>query len=347
MDKKIIITGGAGFIGVNLVNAALTRGYKVLVIDKLTYAGFKGSLDLKNKNLFFKKFDICNKALMKKAIIDFKPNYFYNLAAESHVDRSIDSPEAFINTNIIGTFNIIECIREASRKSSFKNNFIKFIHVSTDEVYGSTSLKKPFTINTPYDPSSPYSSSKAASDLIVKAWCRTYDLPFLVTNCSNNFGAFQFPEKLIPHIIILAMKGKNLPIYGDGLQRRDWIHVDNHVEGILKAGIHGSIGSTYLFGTGKATTNLQLVKMICNQINKKTNRKNTESLIKHVADRPAHDRVYLIDPSKSIKELGWHPDTRLKENISLTIDWYLENPEWILKVSQSSNYDLSRMGKKK
>tara|TARA_B100000989_G_scaffold285208_1_gene252707 strand:- start:224 stop:1264 length:1041 start_codon:yes stop_codon:yes gene_type:complete len=345
MNNRLIITGGAGFIGVNLVEMALSKGYKVLVIDKLTYAGNKESLNLKHKNLIFKKFDICNKHLMAKTIKEFKPNYIYNLAAESHVDKSIDSPEIFIKTNIFGTFNIIECIRELSKHKTFKKNFKRFIQVSTDEVYGTATLKRPFTLETPYDPSSPYSSSKASSDHLVKAWCKTYKLPFIVTNCSNNYGPYQFPEKLIPHIILRAIERKKLPIYGDGLQKRDWIHVTNHVEGLIKAGERGTDGASYLFGSGIATTNLNLVKIICNELDKKIDSKNSFQLINHVKDRPAHDRLYLIDPTKSIKDLNWKPDLKLKENISATIDWYLDNKNWISAVTKPSNYNLLRQGK--
>ncbi len=345
MNKKIIVTGGAGFIGANLTNMALSKGYKVLVMDKLTYAGNKKSLNLKDKNLIFKKIDICNKALVYKTIKDFKPNFIYHLAAESHVDRSIDSPDSFIKTNVLGTFNIIECIRELSRNKSFKKIFQRLVHVSTDEVYGTATLKKPFTINTPYNPSSPYSSSKASSDHLVKAWCKTYKLPFIVTNCSNNYGPYQFPEKLIPHIILRAIERKKLPIYGDGLQKRDWIHVTNHVEGLIKAGERGTDGATYLFGSGVATSNLSLVKIICNELDKKIDSKNSFQLINHVKDRPAHDRLYLIDPTKSIKDLNWKPDLKLKENISATIDWYLDNKNWISTVTKSSNYNLLRQGK--
>jgi dTDP-glucose 4,6-dehydratase len=346
MNKKIIVTGGAGFIGANLVQMALSKGYKVLVIDKLTYAGNKKSLNLKDKNLIFKKIDICNKALLYKTIKDFKPNFIYHLAAESHVDRSIDSPDSFIKTNVLGTFNIIECIRELSRNKSFTKIFRRLVHVSTDEVYGTATLKKPFTINTPYNPSSPYSSSKASSDHLVKAWCKTYKLPFIVTNCSNNYGPYQFPEKLIPHIILRAIMKKKLPIYGDGLQKRDWIHVTNHVEGLMRAGERGTNGATYLFGSGIATSNLSLVKIICKELDKKTDSKNSYQLVSHVKDRPAHDRLYLINPNKSIKDLNWKPDLRLKENISATIDWYLENRNWISVVTKSSNYNLFRQGKK-
>lgn len=346
MNKKIIVTGGAGFIGANLAQMALSKGYKVLVIDKLTYAGNKKSLNLKDKNLIFKKIDICNKAKVYKTIKDFKPNFIYHLAAESHVDRSIDSPDSFIKTNILGTFNIIECIRELSKKKAFTKIFKRLVHISTDEVYGTATIKKPFTINTPYNPSSPYSSSKAASDHLVKAWCKTYKLPFIVTNCSNNYGPYQFPEKLIPHIILRATEKKKLPIYGDGLQKRDWIHVINHVEGLIKAGERGTNGATYLFGSGIATTNLSLVKIICNELDKKTESKNSFQLVSHVKDRPAHDRLYLINPNKSIKDLNWKPDLKLKENISATIDWYLDNKNWISTVTKSSNYNLLRQGKK-
>jgi dTDP-glucose 4,6-dehydratase len=346
MNKRIIVTGGAGFIGANLVQMALSKGYKVLVIDKLTYAGSKKSLNLKDKNLTFKKIDICNKGIVYKTIKDFRPNFIYHLAAESHVDRSIDFPDVFIKTNILGTYNIIECIRELSQKNkSFKKVFKRLVHVSTDEVYGTATLKKPFTINTPYNPTSPYSSSKASSDHLVKAWCKTYGLPFVVTNCSNNYGPYQFPEKLIPHIILRTIKRKKLPIYGDGLQKRDWIHVTNHVEGLLKAGERGTNGATYLFGTAKATTNLSLVKIICSEIDKKTNKNNSFQLVSHVKDRPAHDRLYLIDPSKTIKDLNWKPDLKLKENISQTIDWYLDNADWLESITKSSSYNLSRLGK--
>ena len=346
MNKRIIVTGGAGFIGANLTKMALSKGYKVLVMDKLTYAGNKKSLNLKDKNLIFKKIDICNKALVYKTIKDFKPNFIYHLAAESHVDRSIDSPDSFIKTNVLGTFNIIECIRELSSNKYFKKIFQRLVHVSTDEVYGTATLKKPFTIDTPYNPSSPYSSSKASSDHLVKAWCKTYKLPFIVTNCSNNYGPYQFPEKLIPHIILRAIERKKLPIYGDGLQKRDWINVTNHVEGLIKAGERGTNGATYLFGSGVATTNLSLVKIICNELDKKTGSKNSFQLVSHVKDRPAHDRLYLINPIKSIKDLNWKPDLKLKDNISATIDWYLDNKIWISTVTKSSNYNLLRQGKK-
>jgi len=347
---KILITGGAGFIGSALVRHIINNSnHQVLNLDKLTYAGNLDSLQNISDSIqyTFIQEDICNKNALEKIINEFKPNKIIHLAAESHVDRSIDSASEFIQTNIIGTFTLLE----AARKYISKNNVENFLfhHVSTDEVYGdlegTTDL---FTETTSYSPSSPYSASKASSDHLVRAWGRTYNLPYVITNCSNNYGPFHFPEKLIPHMILNALEGKPLPVYGDGLQIRDWLYVDDHAKALYKVATEGKSGETYNIGGHNEKRNIDVVKTICSILdelidNKPKNIKSFHELITFVKDRPGHDLRYAIDPSKIKNQLGWTPEETFETGIKKTIVWYLENKTWWQRV-MSGDYQLKRIG---
>jgi dTDP-glucose 4,6-dehydratase len=354
MAKKFLITGGAGFIGSALIRHIINKTkHRVLNIDKLTYAGNLDSLKQIDKcnRYFFKKIDICNKKKVKKIIFNYKPNIVIHLAAESHVDRSIDGPQEFINTNILGTYNLLEVTRNyfMNLKGSKKKNFI-FHHVSTDEVYGDLKKKKNFfTEKTPYAPNSPYSASKASSDHLVRAWHRTFKLPIIITNCSNNYGPYQFPEKLIPLIITNALQFKNLPVYGRGNQIRDWLYVEDHAEALLRIALKGRIGETYNIGGQNEMKNIDVVRIVCKILNKLrpikfSNVKRYEQLIRYVEDRPGHDMRYAIDISKIKKELKWFPKETFESGIKKTIEWYLNNKKWYQKISKKS-YKGERLGK--
>ena len=334
-NKRILVTGGCGFIGSALVRHLLKSSqYKVLNVDKLTYAGNVNSIPgaKQSSNYEFAKVDICNRIKVEKLVANFKPNIIFHLAAESHVDRSISGPANFINTNIIGTFNVLEAARKFML-SNKKNNFI-FHHISTDEVFGDLDFNdKLFTEETRYAPTSPYSSSKASSDHLVRAWHRTYDLPVVVTNCSNNYGPYHFPEKLIPLTILNAVHGKSINVYGSGKQIRDWLFVDDHVKALLKVAIKGTLGSTYNIGGNYEMTNIDVVEMICSKLDKKIKKKpnNIDSfraLIKHVDDRPGHDLRYAIDSSKMKNELGWVPKESFESGLEKTVNWFLNNSWW-------------------
>ncbi len=354
--KNILITGGAGFIGSALIRSLVINSeYKVVNIDKLTYSGSLESLkSIENrKNYIFEKLDICDSINLQRVINDSKPDLVIHLAAESHVDRSIDEPIDFIQTNVIGTFNVLEGVRiyYQSLKGLKKDNF-RFLHVSTDEVYGDLkNTNNFFSEETRYDPSSPYSASKASSDHLVRAWHRTYNLPVLITNCSNNYGPYQFPEKLIPHMILTAITLKPLPVYGDGKQIRDWLYVDDHVSALMIVALQGKIGETYNIGGNNEIKNIEVVQQICSILDELLPINNSEissysELITYVEDRPGHDVRYAIDSSKINKSLGWKPNENFESGIRKTIMWYLKNHAW-LKSIQNDNYKLVRLGKSK
>jgi len=350
---NILVTGGAGFIGSAFIRFVLRNTeFNVLNVDALTYAGNLESLkDIEsNPRYKFKRIDICDYKNLSSTFINFKPNLIVHFAAESHVDRSIDSPMNFLNTNIIGTFNLLEISRNYyhSLNDSQKPSF-RFHHVSTDEVYGDLEPdQEAFSETNPYLPSSPYSASKASSDHFVRAWKRTYGLPVVITNCSNNYGPYQFPEKLIPLVINNAINFKEIPIYGSGLQIRDWLYVDDHVSGILKAALDGDIGETYNIGGNNELTNIDVVKKICNYLDKykpshNERIKNYHELISYVPDRVGHDSRYAINSSKIYNELSWRPVETFDTGLEKTIDWYLENKDWSDRIYQR-NFNGERMG---
>ena len=347
---KIMVTGGAGFIGSALIRHLINNTkHEVINIDKLTYAGNTDSLrEIERCNRYrLEEIDICDKDKIQDIFLSFQPNIVMHLAAETHVDRSIDDPSNFMQTNILGTVNLLEC----SNKYLEKNQNKKFIfhHVSTDEVFGDLdNTNSFFTESTSYSPSSPYSASKASSDHFVRAWNRTYDLPVVITNCSNNYGPYHFPEKLIPHIILNALMGKPLPIYGNGMQIRDWLYVDDHVKALLIVANKGKIGETYNIGGHNEKTNIEVVNKICDLLEefcpKKPNGvKKFSELITYVDDRPGHDKRYAIDASKIKNELGWIPEETFESGLRKTVKWYLENQEWWERV-MSGDYKLDRIG---
>ncbi len=353
MSKTIFITGGAGFIGSALVRFLINETENVVVnFDKLTYAGNLESLKSieSNDRYHFFQGDICDKETVASVLEQYQPEYIMHLAAESHVDRSIDGPGQFIETNIVGTYALLEAARKyyVSLTDSKKTEF-RFHHISTDEVYGDLGETGLFTEETSYDPSSPYSASKAASDHLVRAWHRTYQLPVVVTNCSNNYGSYHFPEKLIPLIILNALDGKALPIYGDGKQVRDWLYVDDHARALYKVVSEGKLGETYNIGGFNEKQNIEVVNTICNHLNdlitaKPDGLNNFNELITYVTDRPGHDVRYAIDANKINKELGWHPQETFESGIKKTVEWYLANLEWCKHV-QDGSYQRERLGK--
>jgi len=340
----ILVTGGAGFIGSNFVLDWLEGSDEGLVnLDALTYAGNienLASLEGANGHVFVRG-DICDRELVEKLLATHRPRAIIHFAAESHVDRSIHGPAEFMRTNITGTFTLLEAARKylASCDPGARSTF-RFLHVSTDEVYGSLHPHDaPFSETNPYEPNSPYSASKAASDHLVRAWHHTYGLPILTTNCSNNYGPFQFPEKLIPLVIVNALAGKPLPIYGDGMQVRDWLYVKDHCKAIRTVLDGGKIGETYNIGGWNEQPNIEIVRTICRLLDElRPDPAGPRSrLITHVTDRPGHDRRYAIDAGKIERELGWRPDETFETGIRKTVEWYLEHPEWVEHV-QSGSY---------
>ena len=341
----ILITGGAGFIGSNFVLDWLKdpKSEGIINLDKLTYAGNLATLDsLKNDpRHIFVHGDIGDKELVAKLLKEHQPRAIVNFAAESHVDRSIHGPAEFVQTNVVGTFNLLECAREYwnGLKGDQKDSF-RFHHVSTDEVYGSLSATATaFTETHPYEPNSPYSASKAASDHLVRAWFHTYDFPVITTNCSNNYGPYHFPEKLIPLVILNALNGKPLPIYGDGQQVRDWLYVGDHCSAIREVLAKGKIGETYNIGGWNEKANIDVVKIICkilDELKPRADRKSYAEQMTFVKDRPGHDRRYAINASKVERELGWRPAETFDTGIRKTVQWYLENPVWVEGVVSGS-----------
>ena len=350
---KIIVTGGAGFIGSavarHIINETMDQ---VLVLDSLTYAGNLESLKpvAGSDRFSFETVDICNRSELDRVFSDFKPDAVMHLAAESHVDRSIDGPAAFINTNIVGTYTLLEAARQYwhTLPETAKKAF-RFHHISTDEVYGDLHGSEDlFTETTSYAPSSPYSASKAASDHLVRAWSRTYGLPTLVTNCSNNYGPYHFPEKLIPLTILNALEGKPLPVYGDGAQIRDWLYVEDHARALYKVVTEGKVGETYNIGGHNERKNIEVVQTICRLLDelvpvKPAGLNNYSELITFVADRPGHDMRYAIDATKIDKELGWTPQETFESGIRKTVEWYLANELWWSRVKDGS-YAGERLG---
>jgi len=351
--KRILVTGGAGFIGSAVVRHILeSTADSVVVVDKLTYAGNLASLaPVAGDNRFaFEQIDICDREALKKVFATYEPAVVMHLAAESHVDRSIDGPAVFIETNIIGTYNLLETAREFwNGLTGDKKAHFRFHHISTDEVYGDLhSSDDFFTETTPYAPSSPYSASKASSDHLVRAWQRTYGLPALVTNCSNNYGPYHFPEKLIPLIILNAIAGKALPVYGDGQQIRDWLYVEDHARALYLVATQGQPGETYNIGGHNERKNLDVVTTICDLLEelvpvKPTGISQYRDLITFVTDRPGHDLRYAIDASKIQRELGWTPCETFESGIRKTVEWYLANETWWKHVLDGS-YQGERLG---
>ena len=344
-----LVTGGAGFIGGNFVLGAVGDGIRVVNLDALTYAGNRdtlASLD-GNPDHVFVHGDIGDRELVARLLAEHRPDAVVNFAAESHVDRSIDGPAAFIQTNVVGTLALLEAVRDhwKSLEGEAKRDF-RFLHVSTDEVYGSLGDTGKFTEDTPYAPNSPYSASKAASDHLVRAFHHTYGLPVLTTNCSNNYGPYHFPEKLIPLVIAKALAGEPLPVYGDGRQVRDWLFVRDHCAAIRAVLAKGRVGETYNVGGNAEMQNIEVVKAICALLDQRRPRadgKPRESQIAFVADRPGHDRRYAIDASKLRDELGWEPGYTFERGIAETVDWYLANQDWMRRVLDGS-YRLERIG---
>ena len=341
--KKIIVSGGYGFIGSNLIKYLIKKKYFIINIDKLSYSANKYNLkNINKKNYVFYKGDIGNKFLIFQILLKYKPHYFFNLAAETHVDRSIDSPKTFIDNNINSLFNLLETIRKYIKDTK---NKIKLIHISTDEVYGDlVNTKKRADENFPYKPSSPYAASKASADHLIKSYVRTYKFPAIISNCSNNYGPNQFPEKLIPKVIFNIINNKPIPIYSKGLNSREWIHVADHCSALEILAKKGIVGQNYNIGSNKDLTNLDLVNIIIKIIKKKTNKFKNNIKIIHVEDRPGHDFRYAINSSKIRNELNWKPKIFLKAGISSTIDWYLENLDYFKKIKKQY---VNRLGLKK
>ena len=328
---KIPITGGAGFIGSAVVRLAIARGHHVVNVDALTYAACLDNVAsiAEHPNYVFEQVDIRDRAALDGVFAKHTPDAVMHLAAESHVDRSIDGPADFIETNINGTFNLLEAARSYWENQGYPDTF-RFHHISTDEVFGSLGPTGKFTEDTPYDPRSPYSASKASSDHLVRAWHETYGLPVVMTNCSNNYGPYHFPEKLIPVVILNALAGKPLPIYGDSGNIRDWLYVEDHADALLLVLEKGTLGHSYNIGGENERTNLELVKTLCNILDRLQPRYNGSyaDLITFVTDRPGHDARYAIDPSRIRDELGWRPLVSVEEGLEKTVKWYLENENW-------------------
>ncbi len=348
MTKTILVTGGAGFIGGCFVRQmAARKDLHVVNLDKLTYAGNLDSLAMiDDSHSTFVQGDICDSHMVSGLLERYQPQSIVHFAAESHVDRSIDGPLTFVQTNVVGTAVLLDAARHYFKKlSENAAKDFRFLHVSTDEVFGSLGDTGYFTETTPYSPRSPYSASKAASDHLVRAYHETFHLPVLITNCSNNYGPYQFPEKLIPLMTLNAIEGKPLPVYGDGLNVRDWLYVEDHCHAIDTVLKKGKVGETYNIGGNCEQTNLSIVNTICSTVQELLPNlgHRCEDLIAYVADRPGHDRRYAIDASKIKSELGWEPKAKFAEGIRQTVQWYIDNPEWIQRIT-SGNYQRQRLG---
>ncbi|MFH0233932.1 MULTISPECIES: dTDP-glucose 4,6-dehydratase [unclassified Vibrio] len=346
---KILVTGGAGFIGSAVVRHIINNTTdRVVNLDKLTYAGNLESLSEvgSHERYAFEQVDICHRTELDRVFAEHQPDAVMHLAAESHVDRSIDGPAAFIETNIVGTYTLLEAARSYWNKlDSERKDAFRFHHISTDEVYGDLEgTNDLFTEETSYEPSSPYSASKASSDHLVRAWLRTYGLPTIVTNCSNNYGPYHFPEKLIPLMILNALEGKALPVYGDGMQIRDWLFVEDHARALYKVVTEGNVGETYNIGGHNEKANIEVVKTICGLLeelvpNKPQGVTQYTDLITYVTDRPGHDIRYAIDASKIERDLGWKPEETFESGIRNTVNWYLQNKTWWSRILNGSYTD--------
>ena len=342
-NRRCIVTGGCGFIGSALVRHLCREGREVLVVDKLTYAGCVDSLREAEGRYTLLVKDICDELAMAAAFREFRPDTIFHLAAESHVDRSIDGPGEFVRTNVLGTATLLQAALGWWREHP---SFV-FQHISTDEVYGSLGAEGFFSESTPYSPHSPYSASKAASDHMVRAWHDTYGLPVRITNCSNNYGPYHFPEKLVPLVILNCLEGKPVPVYGSGANVRDWLYVDDHVKALCLVNERGRDGETYNVGGHNERTNLQVVEAICailDELRPRADGSSYSSLITHVADRPGHDLRYAIDPSKLMNELGWRPEERFDSGIRRTVEWYLAN-DWWWRPLREGRYGGERLGR--
>ena len=327
---KILVTGGAGFIGSAVVRLAVRRGHEVVNLDALTYAAnLENVASVSNSPLYsFEQADIRDRAALDRVLDQHKPDAVMHLAAESHVDRSIDGPGAFIETNVTGTYNLLEATRAYWTRAGKPEGF-RFHHISTDEVFGSLGETGQFTEDTPYDPRSPYSASKAASDHLVRAWHETYGLPVVLTNCSNNYGPFHFPEKLVPVVILNALHGRPIPVYGDGGNILDWLYVEDHADALLLVLERGEIGRSYNIGGENEARNIDLVRTICAEMDRlRPDSAPHDALISFVTDRPGHDRRYAIDPTRIRTELGWRPSVTVQEGLRRTVEWYLAHQDW-------------------
>lgn len=353
--KNIIVTGGAGFIGSNLIDRLLkVKNLNLHIIDKISYSSDLGSLKelidrkstVTNSKCKLYQINLSNYKDTEKAVLKANPDLIFHLAAESHVDRSIDEPYYFIESNFLGTFNLLECAKNHWQKlSQERKNLFKFIHISTDEVFGSLNKSGKFNEKTSYNPSSPYSASKAGSDHLVNAWNKTYGLPTIVSNCSNNYGPRQFPEKLIPLVILKLLKEEEIPLFGDGKNVRDWLFVEDHIEALLTIADSGVVGEKYCIGGSNEITNRELVEKICQIFDQKFPYNSPHKrLIKYVEDRPGHDFRYSIDSSKIKKSLGWEEKYKFVDGINKTIDWYLANLNWCERLQQKTGYKGQRLG---
>ena len=352
--KRILITGGAGFIGSTLVRRLLIESNAIIFnLDKMSYCSDLTSTNnileticKSHKRYYLIKSDISDLSKVEEAFKIADPDLIFHLAAESHVDRSIDNPSTFLKSNIIGTYNLLQvALRHYREITDKRKKLFRFLQISTDEVFGSLGQKGSFTEKSRYEPNSPYSASKAASDHLANAWHKTYGLPVLVTNCSNNYGPWQFPEKLIPVVILKAIAGKPIPIYGNGKNIRDWLHVEDHIDALLLTLAKGEIGKTYCIGGSNERTNLEVVTSICNTMDEKLrNNFSYSELINMVQDRPGHDLRYSIDASLIRSELAWFPRNEFHNGLSSTIDWYLDNLEWCKNVLTNASYNSQRLG---
>lgn len=343
----ILVTGGAGFIGGCFIRQTLERGdLRVVNLDALTYAGNLNSIPIQHPNHLFVHGDINDRALVPELLASHSPKWIIHFAAESHVDRSIDGPMLFVQTNVAGTCQLLDATLEYFRRmTSLQQESFRFLHVSTDEVFGSLGAEGKFVESTPYAPNSPYAASKAASDMFVRAYHETYRLPTIISNCSNNYGPYQFPEKLIPLMILNAMEGKRLPVYGDGLHVRDWLYVEDHCHALRVVLEKGALGETYNIGGNSEQTNIHVVETLCDLVDElaKPAHSPCKSLMEFVKDRPGHDRRYAIDASKILGDLGWQPSVGFEQGMRQTVQWYLANTHWIEQVT-SGSYRRQRLG---